>query len=520
MVRQNWISRVFFIACIAIFFVYGSAPLFLPKPAPVSVPNDQFSAERALQSVRVLAQSPRVTGTQGMERAVSYLVEVLRTCNLSPEIQDTTFQNRNLHNIIVRIPGIQPGNAVLIVSHVDSVSYGAGDNATGAAVLTELACNLQAGKLPNNDVILLFEDGEEDGYLGGYAFAKADASISSIHRVIGMDTAAWGPVVLLQTTPGNSDFVRAYASSVPDPTAFGFFADADWNISHDTSEIQPFYERSIPGLELEDPTAFSGKHSEKDTVDNINPGAMQQMGEQVLALTRFLGDSDLSRSTGSNQSYFTLWGLGVVHYPSNCNIVAAILSIVAITGLTVKKIQQKSVTWHLTINFALLLFLAFVGTAIIGLAASVIFEKLFPNPNPQTGSYLIAASLPFFLAVNLITTISFLFIRDKLVKRLGSMPGIIAGMLCWFILAITTALLLQVGSYIFTIPLLFVIGVSILPTKIKYARFIPAIVATVLFTPNVVLAYLGTGQQTLVLVTLFVAMDSELWAEAYSDFST
>ena len=82
MVRQNWISRVFFIACIAIFFVYGSAPLFLPKPAPVSVPNDQFSAERALQSVRVLAQSPRVTGTQGMERAVSYLVEDLRAATI------------------------------------------------------------------------------------------------------------------------------------------------------------------------------------------------------------------------------------------------------------------------------------------------------------------------------------------------------------------------------------------------------------------------------------------------------
>lgn len=520
MMNRSLISTILMLLCFFLQALYGSAPLFLPKPQPASVSPDLFSAERAMAHVQGLAQAARVAGSPGMERAVNYLVERLRDCSLDPEIQKASSIKGMLRNVVVRIPGSHPGNALLIVTHVDSVSYGAGDNASGAAVLLEVACSLKSGNQLQNDIVLLFEDGEEEGYLGGYAFAKTDPSISTVRRAIGLDTAAWGPVVLLQTTPGNTDLIRAYAGSVPRPTAFGFFADADWYISQDSSEIQPFYERGIPALEFEDPTAFSWKHSDLDTVDLVKPGSLQQMGEQVLSLARALGDSDLTLSSTSDQSYFTLWGPGVAHYPANWNLVLAILAAIGWAALLVKGIRQRACTMRAIALSMLFLPLTLVGAAVVGIAGNGLFGRLFPNPNPNTGSYLIPASLPFFLTVILIVVSGYLFIWARLLKNLGSLAVSLAGLFFWLLIGFASAAMLRVGSYIFVFPLLTAVIAGFLPSKLKFSGIIPAGIATILLAPNVILAFLGTGMQTLVLVTFLAALNMELWVQAYWKLST
>ncbi len=380
--RQSWFSRGFIAAIFLLAVLYGSAPLFIPSPAPASAPTDQFSAGRAMRHVRALAQTKRVAGTPGMEQTAGYLVEALKACHLEPEIQVASSSVGLLRNVVVRLEGKQPGNALLILSHPDSVAYGAGDNASGAAVLLETACALKAGQPLKNDIILLFDDGEEAGYLGGFAFAKSHPWMMEVRRVIGLDTAAWGPVVLLQTTPGNAGFIRAYASSVRNPTAFGFFAAADWTISQDTSEIQPFYEQGIPGMALEDPTAFYGKHSEADALERVKEGSLQQMGEQVLALARSLGEADLLHSSTSDHCFFTLWKIGVVHYPANWNIALAILASLGLAALVVKGIRQKTFSVRSFFLAVLFLLLALVGAAVIGVMTTKIFGSFIPISTP------------------------------------------------------------------------------------------------------------------------------------------
>jgi hypothetical protein len=44
-------------------------------------------------------------------------------------------------------------------------------------------------------------------------------------------------------------------------------------------------------------------------------------------------------------------------------------------------------------------------------------------------------------------------------------------------------------------------------------RWVPAAVAVILFTPNIILAYLGTGLETLVLVSIFTVMILEILAQ-------
>jgi hypothetical protein len=510
--RQN-VLRIVYIFAILLALLYGSAPLILPKPSPASVQAESFSAERAMAHVQYLGKFKRVAGSPGMDQAVAYLLTTLQACGLNPQIQDAVSSQGMLHNVIVYLGGSNPGKAVLIVTHVDSISYGAGDNASGTAVLLEAACNLQAGKLLKNGLILLFEDGEEQGYLGGYAFVKYNPSLFTVRRVIGLDTAAWGPVVLLQTTPGNADFIHAYAASIHSPTAFGFFADADWTISHDDSELQPFYEQDIPGLELEDPTAFTGKHSDADTPEHVRSGSLQQMGDQVLELATQLGNSDLSNTSLSDRSYFTFWGIGVVNYPAGWNMVLSVLSGIGVIVLIVKEIQQKSFSLRNLILSVLLSFLVVIGAAAFGAAGSAVFGKLFPNPNPQTGSYLVPASLPYFLVSLLVVGVASLIIQKKLIKSLGSTAVYLGVLMAWLCFSFLLSFLLPVGSYIITIPLILAICVSFLPRNKKWLWSLPAIVAAILLSPNIVLAYLGAGLQALAIVTLLLALNVEIWAE-------
>jgi hypothetical protein len=520
MKKRKWISAIGMAGCFLLLALYGSAPLILPHPEPASIPADQFSAERAMQTVQALSQSPRRTGTVEMEQAVGYISNALRACGLEAQIQNVASKIGNLRNIIVRLPGTISGDAILIVSHLDSVSYGAGDNASGAAVLLETACTLKAGDRLRNDILLLFEDGEEQGYLGGYAFASTDAAMDTIRRVIGLDTAAWGPVVLLQTTPANAAFIQAYAHAVKNPTAFSFFADADWTISRDTSEIQPFYKRGLTGIELEDPTAFPGKHSATDVADQVKPGSLQQMGNQVLALVRSLGNSDLTGSSKTELSYFVLWGLGLVHYPAGWNSIFAILSMMILVGILASRLHQRIFPWRAFLASTGLLLLSLVGSLLVGIIGSELFGAIFPNPNPKTGSYLLPASLPFFLAVVILVLSAWLVLHGSLARRSGRPAVNLAGRLLWAILAILLAVLMPAGSTLLTLPLLATCLVGLLPAKLKWAGMIPPAMATILFAPNFVLAFLSTGMQTLMLVTLLAALCAEIWAEAwFQDFS-
>lgn len=111
------------------------------------------------------------------------------------------------HNLIGRLPGRQPGlGAVLLIAHWDHfgtcakppaqdlICNGAVDNASGLAVLTELARRLAAGPRLDRDVYFLATTGEEWGLLGARAFAAdPPVPLSSIVAAFNVDSIAIAP---------------------------------------------------------------------------------------------------------------------------------------------------------------------------------------------------------------------------------------------------------------------------------------------------------------------------------------
>jgi acetylornithine deacetylase/succinyl-diaminopimelate desuccinylase-like protein len=167
MATRRWPRVAFVSLVLAAAAALGLVPLAAPEPRSADAPAGVFSSGRAIQHVAVIAREPHPAGSPEMATVARYLREELD--RLGVEVSTQRAQGRDgvvLRNTAARVAGRSSTGAVLVVSHPDSVPYGpgAGDNATGAAVALEMVRALAVSRRPRNDVIVLFDDGEETGF--------------------------------------------------------------------------------------------------------------------------------------------------------------------------------------------------------------------------------------------------------------------------------------------------------------------------------------------------------------------
>ena len=131
-----------------------------------------------------------------------------RALDLAATLEATTSETRiNTHNMIGKLAGRKPdGKAVLLLAHwdhfgrcvpppaEDQICNGAIDNASGLAVLTEVARRLAKGPPMDRDVYFLATTGEELGLLGAHTFAEnPPVPLSQILAAFNIDSVALGP---------------------------------------------------------------------------------------------------------------------------------------------------------------------------------------------------------------------------------------------------------------------------------------------------------------------------------------
>ncbi|HEV2597266.1 M28 family peptidase [Sphingopyxis sp.] len=111
------------------------------------------------------------------------------------------------NNVIAKLPGAKPdGKAVLFLGHwdhlgicesegtADRICNGAVDNASGIAVLIEVAKRLGKGARPDRDIYFLATTAEEKGLLGAHYFADHPVvPLSDITVALNIDTIAISP---------------------------------------------------------------------------------------------------------------------------------------------------------------------------------------------------------------------------------------------------------------------------------------------------------------------------------------
>ncbi len=190
------------------------------------LPRTLFSAERAMQDVRVIAQRPHPIGSADAARVRDFIVGRLQSLGLQTNVQreEAFFDGWRLspvlgsvENVVGVLPGRSPNlPAVVIMSHYDTVpnSPGAGDDSAGVAAALELAANLRASGQLERTVIFLFTDGEEVGLLGASAFFESDPLSHSVGVVLNMEARGTsGRAVMFETSDLAGGFVRLWGAN-------------------------------------------------------------------------------------------------------------------------------------------------------------------------------------------------------------------------------------------------------------------------------------------------------------------
>ncbi len=135
------------------------------------------------------------------QSAGDFIRQILRSHGLKPDVRQYPHAGKVWENITVTFPGDRnPDQSILVVTHFDSKAWGpakqapgADDNASGVAVLLELARILRE-KSHQSSIRLVFFSNEETGRAGSKSFARrARQAKTEILAVLNIDGVGYTP---------------------------------------------------------------------------------------------------------------------------------------------------------------------------------------------------------------------------------------------------------------------------------------------------------------------------------------
>jgi Peptidase family M28 len=458
---------------IVLLIALGVSSLAPPRALPASAPLTEFSAERAMAHLRVICQRPHPIGSAEHQAVRDYITARLTELGVAPEIQTTSVINQEwgnafpaatVQNIVARLKGSEGNRAILLAAHYDTVptSPGASDDGSGVATLLETLRALKQGPTLKNDVIFLFSDGEEIGMLGAKAFLDEHPWAKDIGVALNFEARGnQGPSLMFETSGHNGWLIKEFARAAPEPVANSLTQEIYKSMGLDT-DLSMFKKQGIPGLNFAFIDGQTRYHVKLDNLEQVSQDSIQHDGVSALALTRHLGNLDLTANPQSDAVYFDVLGTFIVSYPSAlaipfAGIVTALLLGVIGFGLKRRVLTAKGLGWGLASSTLCVILIPLTIVAawqVIRLAHSG--YRLMPQGSTYNGS-LYAAS---FIAIAIAIAASIYLWASK---KIGVLNLAASALIWWSILMIFTAVSLPGGSYVFTWPLLFtLIGLAYL----------------------------------------------------------
>jgi len=230
---------------------------------------------------------------------------------------------KNFKPTLTNVIGVLPGKdrslpAVLLMAHHDTVggSPGAADDTAGVSALLETARAVHAEGQPARDLIVLLTDGEELGLDGAHQFFTSDPLRTHVGAVINVEArGGGGRTTLFETSADNGAAIARVARSVAHPagSSLGVYI---YKVLPNDTDLTEARDGPYTGYNF----AFIGRpqlyHSPKATPDAIDQGALQDMGAQVLDLTRDLLRAEPLPGRSADVVFFDAFGALLVVYPA------------------------------------------------------------------------------------------------------------------------------------------------------------------------------------------------------------
>ena len=280
-----------------------------PQPAAARIESARLTADVAALSAP--AMQGRRTGTPGNKRAQAFILARFRELGLKPlgesYEQKFSFEHRtpktttaypDATNLVATVRGTaRPDDVLLLSAHYDHLGVvngatypGADDNASGVAILLQVAAYVARHPLRHSVVFVAF-DGEEQGLQGAKHFvAHPPIDLKRIRLMLNLDMVSrsgTGSIVASGTAFDASlkDLVNRAAAGRRLTVAFGHDrppstpgGEADWTHQSDQG---PFHDAGVRTLYygVEDHADY---HKPTDTADRIPRPFFSEVAELVL----------------------------------------------------------------------------------------------------------------------------------------------------------------------------------------------------------------------------------------------
>ena len=347
----------FLAGCTALALLSQTPPTPLSKEAA----GQEFSAARAFEHIRAIAQQPHPSGSPENARVRDYVLGAIRSLGLDPELQQVLlprhaaspdYEVAYVENIVVRLRGTASTKAVLLMGHYDSTPYGPGaadDGAAVASMLEALRAMRQTRKL-KNDVIFLFTDGEESGLLGPRAFLD-HPWYKDVGLVLNFEARGYyGPSMMFETGPGNAWLIREFVKGAKYSAATSFMYDVAGRMPTST-DYRILKRDGVPGLNFAFVGGIKYYHTRNDNPDNLSLRSLQHHGEYALWLGRHFANLDLSGlgrldPDQENEVYFNTIGFLMAHYPGSWVAPLSGAGVALFLGLALLGLWTRRLTWR------------------------------------------------------------------------------------------------------------------------------------------------------------------------------
>ncbi len=272
----------------------------LPEEEPLAILPPEYVPEQMLEHIISLAgpqMQGRGLGTAGLDQAANYIAEQFAAAGLQPV--DGSYLQRwqaelpeqgrlNLVNIIGMIPGANnelSHQPLVVGAHYDHLGIdpdsgsfypGADDNASGIAVLLEVASKLSRAFTPQRPILFVAFTAEEAGLLGSQYFVENPPGglvAGNIFAMINLDAVGRLEGRSLQVFGSDSAYEWPFMAQ---GIGFTIGVDSEFPQTIASSDHVSFLNAGVPAIHL-----FSGTHNDyhrlSDTADKIDSDGLSDV---------------------------------------------------------------------------------------------------------------------------------------------------------------------------------------------------------------------------------------------------
>jgi hypothetical protein len=209
-------------------------------------------------------------------------------------INNKYYENYQTQNVIGYIPG-QSEKVIVFTAHYDALGSfgngnyfpGASDNASGTAMVLDLAKHFTSGEKPYYSIAFMLFSGEEAGLMGSTHYVNNPLfPLNKIKLVINLDMVGTGQEGVILFNAIQRPLEASIVQKINERSQF--MKDVDERTGTANSDHYPFNEKEVPAIFFLTKGRSGGGHNIFDTADKLPLYGYENLFKLVLEITREL----------------------------------------------------------------------------------------------------------------------------------------------------------------------------------------------------------------------------------------